>query len=57
MQLSYRGHNYEANTNAVASNVAIEGHYRGVKATLHEARVPVQHRNQLTYRGVRYVGG
>ncbi|NJK99475.1 MAG: DUF4278 domain-containing protein [Spirulinaceae cyanobacterium RM2_2_10] len=57
MKLSYRGHSYETRNNAVASNVEVQGQYRGVKAALHSARLPVQHDNQLTYRGVRYTGG
>ncbi len=57
MKLSYRGHSYEANTNTVAGNVEVQAQYRGVKTTLHNARVPVQHHSRLTYRGVRYTGG
>ncbi len=57
MKLSYRGHSYEANTNTVASNVEVQAQYRGVKTTLQDARVPVQHHSRLTYRGVRYTGG
>ncbi len=57
MKLSYRGHSYEANTHGVASNVETQGQYRGAKATFHMARVPVQHKARLTYRGVRHLGG
>ncbi len=58
MKLSYRGQSYEANTNPVAGQeIEVQGKYRGAKATFHMTRVPVQHKTQLTYRGIRHLGG
>ena len=58
MKLFYRGHSYTAHTNPVpATDVVVEGKYRGANVTWHNKQARVKHVSQLTYRGVRHIGG
>ncbi|MEA5470831.1 DUF4278 domain-containing protein [Spirulina sp. 06S082] len=58
MKLFYRGHSYTAHTHIIpATDVTVEGKYRGANITWHNKQARVKHSDQLTYRGVRHTGG
>ncbi|MEM9538570.1 MAG: DUF4278 domain-containing protein [Cyanobacteria bacterium P01_E01_bin.42] len=58
MKLFYRGQSYTAHTKTVpATDVTVEGKYRGANITWNNKHARVKHANELTYRGVRHTGG
>lgn len=55
MQLSFRGHTYEATTpDLLTETVELAGKYRGQPVTFSQARAIAPAHRTLSYRGVRY---
>ncbi|MEM9538569.1 MAG: DUF4278 domain-containing protein [Cyanobacteria bacterium P01_E01_bin.42] len=58
MKLFYRGQSYTTQTNTIpATNVVVEGKYRGANVTWQNKQARVKHSDRLVYRGVRCTVG